>query len=176
MSRTPPDLKITLSTRLFITTLMSVLSLGFGYALIEGFWETTSLECGSQAATKQIGCHIHQETYPGRSIDINIAKAQLSRVQISHSERTRRSRNGSSYRVVLLTKTGAEIPLTRSFGTNANEQLVGSIGEINRFIDDPQPNTLSIQTSRSWLLWPLAGFVLLADYIFLSVVWKPTNR
>jgi hypothetical protein len=163
------------SLKLFITALMFFISWLFGHGLIQGFWETTSLECRPQGATLQIICNIHQEIYPGQAKDTDIAKAQLAKVIVIDDSRNRTIRQSGlnrPKRVVLVTTSGQEIPLTRSFGGSANEQLSQYMDEIDYFINNDQQNRLSIKTSRDFLLWAIGGFILIVDFIFLAVFWS----
>jgi hypothetical protein len=146
------DQRPRLSTRLFITAFIAFISLLFSYGLIQGMWETVSLECQPSSFNHQTNCHLHQETYPGQSKDINIG----------HDPRG----------LVFITAAGKEIPLTRSLGGVANEQLLLYFDAIDQFIRDPQQQKLSVKTQRSWLFWAISGVVLLFDGIVMTVIWQ----
>jgi hypothetical protein len=166
------DQRPRLSTRLFITAFIAFISLLFSYSLIQGMWETVSLECQPSSFNHQTNCHLHQETYPGQSKDINIAKDALVQVKVL-SDATPSDIAGHDPRgLVFITAAGKEIPLTRSLGGVANEQLLQYFDAIDQFIRDPQQQKLSVKTQRSWLFWAISGVVLLFDGIIMTVIWQ----
>jgi hypothetical protein len=166
------DQRPRLTTRLYITAFIAFISLLFSYGLIQGMWETVSLECQSSSSNPQTSCHLHQETYPGQSKDINIAKDAILQLKVVVDDTPSDIAASAPRGLVFVTTAGQEIPLTRSLGGVANEQLFQYFEAIDQFIRDPQQQKLSIKTQRSWLFWAIGGVVLLFDGIVLTVIWQ----
>jgi hypothetical protein len=158
-----------LTTRLFITALMTLITVLFANGLIQGLWETVSIACQPQADAA-VNCHIHQATYPGQTKDTDIAKAQLADVIIVPDPRP--GGDGPTLgRVAFLTTQGQTVFLTRSWGGEANEQLIRSMPTIAQFIRDRQQSKLSVQTSRNMWFWLIIVIVLSVDALFLWIAW-----
>jgi hypothetical protein len=134
------------------------------------FWETVILDCQPQPA--QIICNIQREPFLGYRSTAAIPKSQLSGVKVIR-------KTGKKYidRISLTTLNHQEIPLNSGVGGEVTIQLNEQVDRIQKFIVDPQAQTLRVETYRSLplILLPLpllVGFMLWQSGLRLYKLWN----
>jgi hypothetical protein len=111
-------------------------------------WETIQFNC--QPKREQVQCQLSQNTRSGKKpIVTMIAKSQLTGVKVL--ERHGGGKQGIVNQVVLTTIDQKEVPLTKDWGGSATVQLLKRTDELEAFINNPQAQTLDIQTDRDYL-------------------------
>jgi hypothetical protein len=121
-------------------------------------WETVSLRC--QPRSEQVICDIQGGLFLGPSRTLTVSKAQLSGVQV-----IRKAGKKTIDRIVFSTINGQEIPLNLGIGGDVTIQLNEQVHRIQKFIADPQAQTLTVETQRKFP-WPFLPITLLAGFMF----------
>lgn len=131
------------------------------------YWETIKIEC--QPDQQQvIWCNITDEFSPTQTTMKSIPKAQLAGVKI-----IRQTGHRPLSRVVLIGIDRQELPLTTHWGGSVTTQLKKSIAQIDSFINDPQAQTLNVETRRDIPLQavPIVGFLTLVNVGLVKKAW-----
>lgn len=80
---------------------------------------------------------------------------------------------GTVSRLVLVTRSNREIPLTRNWSQSANDQLLKQREQIDQFLTNSPSELLMVRTHRPGYLWAILGGLAIVTGIVGIKLWLP---
>ncbi|MBW4421705.1 MAG: hypothetical protein KME13_21200 [Myxacorys californica WJT36-NPBG1] len=158
---------------LFKLTTTAVLALtvtGIGRSAIVDMGELAHFNCRSQ--TSRVLCELTHEPLIGNLQTLHAAKTDLIRTRVQ-SKNDVIGRPIS--RLVLVTGSQGELPLTHNWSRSANGQLFAQRDQIDRFLNTSQSETLNVRTYRPGQLWVVLGGLGIISIVGIRL-WLPKPR
>lgn len=133
---------------------------------IDNLGELVHFNCRAQ--NDRTRCELTHEPLIGNLQTQHFDKADL----IKTTQQSKTDFLGRSVsRLVLVTRSQQEIPLTRNWSSNANDQLLAQRDQLDRFLNT-QAQTVSIRTHRPWQLWAILAGLGIVGYLSMVLLWK----
>ncbi len=133
--------------------------------LIDNLGELVHFNCRAQL--DRVQCELTHEPLIGTLQTLQFDKADLIKI----TQQSKSNVFGKTSRLVLVTRSHGEIPLTRNWSRSANDQLIAQRDQIDRFLNT-QAQTLSVRTHRPWQLWAILVGLGIVGYGSIALLWK----
>lgn len=154
--------------KLITTTLLTATVVGIGGHAIADLGELVHFNCRPQ--TGGVICELTHEPLLGGLHTQYFAKSDCIKTTVqSKGDLLGRSIS----RLVLVTRSQGELPLTRNWSESANDQLLAQRDQLDRFLNTPSANTLNIRTHRPGYLWVILGGLGIFSAIAGIKLWQP---
>lgn len=154
--------------KLSITAFLAAIVTGVGRRAIADMGELTHFNCRPQ--NNRVRCELTHEPLIGRLQTLYLTKTDLMRTSVQSKSNILGCRIS---RLVLVTQSQVEIPLTRNWSRSANHQLFGQRDQIDQFLNSPQAEALSVRTHRPGQLWVILGGLGITSSIVGVKMWRP---
>lgn len=156
--------------KLITTAFLTATVVGMGGHAIADLGELVHFNCRPQASNTL--CELTHEPLIGGLHTQSLAKSDC----IKTSVQSKRDLLGRSLdRLVLVTRSQGELPLTRNWSESANDQLLAQQDQLDRFLNTASANTVNIRTHRPGYLWIILGGLGIFSAIAGIKLWQPKS-
>lgn len=165
------NLRSRLLFKLVTSAFLTLTATGIGGSAIADMGELVHFNCRSQ--TSRVLCELTHEPLIGDLQTLHFAKSNLIRTSVqSKSDVIGRPIS----RLILVTQSQGELPLTRNWSRSANDQLFAQRDQIDRFLSTSQSQVLNVRTHRPGQLWVILGGLGIVSGIIEIKLWLPKSR
>lgn len=156
--------------KLGVSAVLVLILAAIATSAIDNLGELVHFNC--RAENDQVRCELVHEPLIGKLQTLHFDKASLIKT-------TLQSKNGlfgkTISRLVLVTRSQDEIPLTRNWSRSANDQLLAQRDQLDRFLNSTQAQTLSVRTHRPWQLWAILVGLGILESLSIRVLFNVSS-